>query len=197
MDVKTHRGAKIEKIRQELMTSPLDQYEQIIIHVGGNNLSEGQTQREIFQDYDRLITDVNHKNPTTKIAFVEPTPRTDCDVREIQSVLHQLFKKHDIRVIMNYHQYLDSDHYLNDTLYNQDGIHLNKRGTSLLLRTIDTIIPITKGHRNLGFSATTNTSSCDFCGESNHTTKSCKHGKPIHCHGCGQSGHKAKLCYTN
>ena len=134
------------------ISPPQDQYEQIIIHVGGNNISEGHTQREIFQDYDRLITDVNHKNHTTKIVFIELTPRIDCDLREIQSVFHQLFKKHDVRVIMNYNQYLISDHYLNDTLYNQDGIHLNKRGTSLLLRTIDTLIPITKGQRNLGFS---------------------------------------------
>ena len=36
--------------------------------------------------------------------------------------------------------------------------------------------------------------SCWFCGETNHVSKNCRHGKKIECHQCGSLGHKAKVC---
>ena len=35
---------------------------------------------------------------------------------------------------------------------------------------------------------------CWFCGESNHTTSVCRHGKEIICKNCDGRGHKAKFC---
>ena len=36
--------------------------------------------------------------------------------------------------------------------------------------------------------------SCWYCGESNHTHHSCKHGQQLLCHECHKYGHKAKFC---
>ena len=35
---------------------------------------------------------------------------------------------------------------------------------------------------------------CWFCGESNHISQNCRHGKKITCHSCNGLGHKAKFC---
>ena len=44
--------------------------------------------------------------------------------------------------------------------------------------------------------ATSNQQYCWYCGESNHVTDSCRHGRRIVCNLCGQQGHKAKFCET-
>ena len=35
---------------------------------------------------------------------------------------------------------------------------------------------------------------CWYCGETNHVSKNCRHGKMIICHTCNGQGHKAKHC---
>ena len=36
---------------------------------------------------------------------------------------------------------------------------------------------------------------CDFCGETNHVTSSCKYKQPIKCYDCSKYGHKSKFCH--
>ena len=36
---------------------------------------------------------------------------------------------------------------------------------------------------------------CLFCGEDNHYTRECRHGRKIECYECNRLGHKGKLCH--
>ena len=38
---------------------------------------------------------------------------------------------------------------------------------------------------------------CDFCGEPNHASVTCRHGKPVECYSCKGMSHKAKSCKRN
>ncbi len=39
--------------------------------------------------------------------------------------------------------------------------------------------------------------SCHYCGESNHTSRNCRYGEPVPCYSCGESGHKQKFCNSH
>ena len=50
------------------------------------------------------------------------------------------------------------------------------------------------GGRNQPQHSSHYTRGCYNCGEKNHTTERCRHGRPIVCTNCQRTGHKAKYC---
>ena len=75
-------------------------------------------------------------------------------------------------------------YWINTQLYARDHIHLNKLGTSILLHNINKFAPILQAKRN----------TCFYCGEPNHTTETCTHGKSLKCNQCQEYGHKQNRC---
>ena len=57
--------------------------------------------------------------------------------------------------------------------------------------------PMSRDNRNQKETGRKSRNGCSFCGEPNHTSEVCRHGKPVQCHSCFGKGHKAKACHSD
>lgn len=215
-------GATIDSISKEIKVFNLDKFSHVIIYVGGNNASRG-TDIEYFEEkYDQLLDYIAQKNSLCKVLLVNSCPRGDVDTAEINSAIQRLAQVYSMQLVDMDHAFHNRHGEIIDRYYSPDSIHLSQSGIKRLLGTLNTYIEIVNNfdqcayyrqerrgntpHRqqNTAFmnpvnrrrpaSQSEQNLRCTKCGESNHSTRQCKHPEQIQCHGCGFYGHKMKRC---
>ncbi|CAC5404252.1 unnamed protein product [Mytilus coruscus] len=184
-DIRTFRGANIDRITSEIMKMNLSTYKNIILQVSGNDISAGKSLKELEEDFESLIwAALSCCNKDCNIIVSGLPPRYDVNVYSANLVLEKLCQQFGFVFIQQYEMYMSDSFNQNKGSYTHDGIHFNSRGTSRYIKTINNIVGILNYHSY----------ACGNCGELNHKTFSCRFEMKIKCHKCNMYGHKQKFC---
>ncbi|CAC5378369.1 unnamed protein product [Mytilus coruscus] len=185
--VSTNRGARIVDIINIIKDKDIRQYESIIVHIGGNDISNGATLNLIQENYESLLYLLRSKaDMNTNIIVSSVPPRKDVDVEPVNKILIDLCDYYNLQYIDHSKCFYDDYGYVKKTLFQRDGIHLTKIGTMVFLQNIDQYVKILKLSPNNDY--------CQYCGERGHDLNTCRHGKPVSCFSCKSFGHKEKFC---
>ncbi|CAG2196993.1 unnamed protein product [Mytilus edulis] len=185
--VSTNRGARIIDIINIVKDTDIRQYQSIIVHIGGNDISNGATLNLIHDNYESLLYLLRSKaDMNTNIIVSSVPPRKDTDVEPVNKILIDLCDYYNLQYIDHSKCFYDDYGYVKKTLYQRDGIHLTKMGTMVFLQNIDQYVKILKLSSDNDY--------CQYCGERGHDLNTCRHGKPVSCFSCKSFGHKEKFC---
>ena len=158
-DVRCIRGATTSRLMAEVHTLDLTKYHTIIIHVGTNELDQDP---QIFhENYDRLVSKIC-QSYTGKIIISGICPRDDKfkDIVELhnmqlrilclQRIMDTQFCENMTHLCSYYEDGVSIPTYVADqTILERDGYHLNKKGSQLLLESINLVtrfLPRCKSH---------------------------------------------------
>jgi len=151
----TKRGATVSSLGQELDQHDLDQYHTIIMHIGTNNIGSHQPIPDIANEIKELTARILEDHANTKLVLSSVLPRHDLPhlnskVRELNEEIKKVWPGAQGPVITGRPliTYVDNDLYFNGqsrrNLFHRDGLHINKKGTSVLLKSINGHFPIIK-----------------------------------------------------
>lgn len=189
VDVKTHRGATVQRLLSHIKRMNIHKYSHVVLHVGGNDASQGSCVESIVQDYEELIKYIYNQNSETEIFVSGLTPRRDVDVRPLNIEIQDLAHFYGYVFFDNYSRVNHSNGCLSS-----DGVHISKYGTSQLLWNFQQELPIIR-QRKMSSDQTRNPDrGCYYCGEQGHVSNVCRHEQKVQCWKCGLLGHKSKLC---
>lgn len=111
--------------------------EMVVLYAGDNDLANGKTPRQVFEDYKAFVGRVRRKLPAAKIAFisVKPSPARASLLRS-QREANGLIKEYasrDKRLIYIdvFTPMLGGDGSPRPELFGPDGLHLNEEGYRL------------------------------------------------------------------
>ena len=201
-------GGKVTTIKEELKTFKNKQkFQQTCLVVGGNDVDSPKEIGTIITDYRNLITESRDVSEHVTIASVLPRksgPQIQEKIDSTNSELERLCREMNCKFVNNNGTFKMLDGSMNDALYNADGVHLNKAGTSKLLM-------------NLGLVYAEKTYSDVLSNDTNNKNSETKHIRGQHeantsqwktvsrrrhngtnsnpkCHFCGVSGHMRRQC---
>ena len=184
--VRTMRGAGVADIRSEIALMNLSGVSEIILQVGGNDVSRKRDLEVIAEDFAEIIADVTYRSPCTEVLISEVTPRKskkgeNIDMSGINRVIKNVCEMYGATLI-------ESTRAIQSVNERQfwSNVHLSDAGTRDLLFAYEQYVPILKSTRS--------TWGCTYCGEEGHNSRKCKHGGKIVCYACSETGHKAKHC---
>ena len=184
--VRTMRGAGVADIRSEIALMNLSGVSEIILQVGGNDVSRKRDLEVIAEDFAEIIADVTYRSPCTEVFISEVTPRKskkgeNIDMSGINRVIKNVCEMYGATLI-------ESTRAIQNVNERQfwGNLHLSDAGTRDLLFAYEQYVPILKSTRS--------TWGCTYCGEEGHNFRKCKHGGKIVCYACSETGHKAKHC---
>ena len=111
--------------------------ENIILHVGTNDLNKSASPDQIAQGIINLGIQINQDSPQTSITISEILPRTDKSNLLIKaSQVNDIVKKY---CDQNKWGYINHKA-INATCLNSKGLHLNKKGTAIIAKSISSYI---------------------------------------------------------
>ena len=200
--VKCMRGAYIIDVDHELSKTDLSQFKNLVIMVGTNNISQGDDQDRMLYEYDHMIEHISNKAPHVSIYVCALTPRIDAKrkhaaLKNLNNRLRLMcLKSYQAVFIDNSEFFIKDNVFIDESKLNQnDGYHINRKGTTALLRAINAKIQILHKPNSEVTELHTRRKACFKCGESNHLSAKCHFEQPVKCHWCARLGHKAKYCH--
>ena len=129
--VKAFPGATVEDMSDYTMPSLRRKPEEVILHVGTNNLKFSE-QREIAEGIVNLGLKIQNHSPDCKITISSLISRSDqtlnSKIKEVSKIVNQFAKQHARRTIP--HSNIKNQH------LNASGLHLNVQGTRLLAKNL-------------------------------------------------------------
>nr|XP_006820650.1 PREDICTED: putative leucine-rich repeat-containing protein DDB_G0290503-like [Saccoglossus kowalevskii] len=136
--IKTLPGRKIKDIDEYIQRTTNENIQNIVIHVGTNNISDGCTIESCMEEYRKLINNMKQKYPTAKICVSSIIHRRyDVNINENIDVLNKKLK-----VMSNNgdnYIYIDNDN-ISYITHLYDTMHLNKRGTAVFVKNMKDVI---------------------------------------------------------
>ncbi|WAR12340.1 MTG2-like protein [Mya arenaria] len=133
-------GAKIRDVAQRLNEIDTRHYNDVIIHVGGNDVSDGKqpdaSYREILNVTQKL------QEQRCKVHLCTVCPRRDADVSEFNSRVRQVSRETGADLIDCYQAFVYGN---GDTVipyFTRDGIHLTEQGSRTLVATVNSRVHI-------------------------------------------------------
>ena len=115
----------------------MEDYENIILHVGTNDLNKSASPDQIAQGIINLGIQINQDSPQTSITISEILPRTDKSNLLIKaSQVNDIVKKY---CDLNKWGYINHKA-INATCLNSKGLHQNKKGTAIIAKSISSYI---------------------------------------------------------
>ena len=129
--VKAFLGATVEDMSDYIMPSPRRKPEEVILHVGTNNLKFSEP-RKIAQGIVNLGLKIQNHSPDCKITISSLISRSDQTlngkIKDVNKIVNQFAKQHAWRTIP--HSNIKNEH------LNASGLHLNVQGTKLLAKNL-------------------------------------------------------------
>nr|XP_006825658.1 PREDICTED: uncharacterized protein LOC102806397 [Saccoglossus kowalevskii] len=136
--IKTLPGRKIKDIDEYIQRTTNENIQNIVIHVGTNNISDGCTIESCMEEYRKLINNMKQKYPTAKICVSSIIHRRyDVNINKNIDVLNKKLK-----VMSNNgdnYIYIDNDN-ISYITHLYDTVHLNKRGTAVFVKNMKDVI---------------------------------------------------------
>ena len=206
--VQTMRGATVLDAYSRLSNTTLGPYSQIILQFGSNDLD--RRPEMVVLEYKLLLSAVRLNTKSTSKIFISAIPpRLDrraeaakCLNGYLSSladpVANIFFLSHDSAFAT-----AAVPHGLASCLA-RDKYHLNKKGTGILLSSLNETLGFVKPHRSSHMPAhqrhhrqgsQLNQRRCYNCGETNHLRDRCWYGRKLQCRICHIYGHKASACF--
>ena len=206
--VQTMRGATVLDAYSRLSNTTLGPYSQIILQFGSNDLD--RRPEMVVLEYKLLLNAVRLNTKSTSKIFISAIPpRLDrraeaakCLNGHLSSladpVANIFFLSHDSAFAT-----AAVPHGLASCLA-RDKYHLNKKGTGILLSSLNETLGFVKPHRSSHMPAhqrhhrqgsQLNQRRCYNCGETNHLRDRCWYGRKLQCRICHIYGHKASACF--
>ena len=109
----------------------------VVLYAGDNDLANGKTPRQVFEDYKKFVSRVHRKLPAAKIAFIaiKPSPAR-ASLLQSQKDANALIKEYasrDKRLIYIdvFTPMLGGDGSPRPELFGPDKLHMNREGYSL------------------------------------------------------------------
>jgi len=109
----------------------------VILYAGDNDLANGKTPQQVFEDYKAFVSRVQEKLPATKIAFIsiKPSPARASLLQSMKDAngLIKAYASSDKRLmyIDVFTPMLGRDENPRPELFSPDRLHMNKEGYSL------------------------------------------------------------------
>ncbi|KAM7428713.1 hypothetical protein ABFA07_020349 [Porites harrisoni] len=129
--VKAFPGATVEDMSDYIMPSLRRKPEEVILHVGTNNLKSSEP-REIAEGIVNLGLKIQNHSPDCKITISSLISRSDQTlngkIKDVNKIVNQFAKQHAWRTIP--HSNIKNEH------LNASGLHLNVQGTKLLAKNL-------------------------------------------------------------
>ena len=129
--VKAFPGATVEDMSDYIMPSLRRKPEEVILHVGTNNLKFSEP-RKIAQGIVNLGLKIQNHSPDCKITISSLISRSDQTlngkIKDVNKIVNQFAKQHAWRTIP--HSNIKNEH------LNASGLHLNVQGTKLLAKNL-------------------------------------------------------------
>ena len=129
--VKAFPGATVEDMSDYIMPSLRRKPEEVILHVGTNNLRFSEP-REIADGIVNLGLKIQNHSPDCKITISSLISRSDqtlnSKIKDVNKIVNQFAKQHAWKTIP--HSNIKNEH------LNASGLHLNVQGTKLLAKNL-------------------------------------------------------------
>ena len=145
VDVLSISGAKVSEVSHRLHATDLSFYKHVILYVGGNDVSAGKPLVRLMDELIKLTSYLTNQGCSVHISTV--APRKDVSVLPLNNEIEGLSRQFSIGEVeyMDLHKsFVYGDGLVVEQYYYRDEIHLNRKGTSLLVRRINEYVPIVK-----------------------------------------------------
>ncbi|MES9883828.1 MAG: SGNH/GDSL hydrolase family protein [Sedimenticola sp.] len=133
-------GATVRSIISEISNYELTAFQNVIIHCGGNDASNGGDTELFEEHYDQLLSLIKCRNPANKVFLCKVAPRGDVDVSPVNDSINRLalhWKTQNVHCIHEtYDLFYGKDGVPEARFFNRDSIHLSRGGTRRLLGSI-------------------------------------------------------------
>ncbi|WAR14467.1 hypothetical protein MAR_004572 [Mya arenaria] len=133
-------GAKIRDVAQRLNEIDTRHYNDVIIHVGGNDVSDGKQPDASYRDILNVTQKLQEQR--CKVHLCTVCPRRDADVSEFNSRVRQVSRETGADLIDCYQAFVYGN---GDTVipyFTRDGIHLTEQGSRTLVATVNSRVHI-------------------------------------------------------
>ena len=145
VDVISLSGAKVKDVSRRLHATDLSIYKEIILYIGGNDVNNGNPLQEIMDELKKLTSYLIQQGCFVHLSTV--APRKDADVHPLNEAIKYQSRQFSIDEVdhLSLHtSFVFGDGRVVEQHYHRDGIHLNRKGTSLLVRRINAYVPVIK-----------------------------------------------------
>ena len=142
--VKCVSGATVKDICDEIneMSDELSNFENIIVHSGTNDVSNGTNIQAVADSMEAIVTKVMVKSPTSNVYISAICPRS-CKTKEVKEY-NQILKDLSDRLTCGFIDIGPKVTYQDgsiDASKYSDSIHLNSNGTQILINAFVAVIP--------------------------------------------------------
>lgn len=109
----------------------------LVLYSGENDLSEGRTPSEVFQDFQAFVSELHAKLPATRLVYVSIKPSiarqnlTDSIRVANRLIRDYVAKDKAIQYVDVFTPMLDASGHLRPELYVEDGLHMTPRGYAI------------------------------------------------------------------
>ena len=129
-------GATVQTVHEKLTVYDLKNFADVVIYVGGNDISNGSSVEFVESKYDQLLQYIKSANGDIKITICTVCPRRDADVKDLNDILKTLGDEYNAHVV-EVEDYFCTDGNPVMRYYGNDQIHLSKSGIRRLLDCIE------------------------------------------------------------
>ena len=142
VDRATCPGAIIPDIGNQVSQMDMNQYSNVIVYVGGNDVSAGKATGASGAELLRLTRYIQNKD--CRVFLCTMAPRRDADVSQYNDVVREICVKTGADLINTYQSFVYGDGSSVRHYFTRDGIHLNRNGSQTLVRVLNKHIQIVK-----------------------------------------------------
>ena len=118
----------------------------IVLYAGDNDLAEGRTPDQIFNDYKAFVATVRNALPGTRIAYISIKPSGDrwalVDKMRVTNSMIQTYAAKDstLTYVDVFNPMLGADGKPREELFREDRLHLNGRGYAIWRQLLTSIV---------------------------------------------------------
>jgi lysophospholipase L1-like esterase len=106
---------------------------QVVVYAGGNDLAEGKDPKLVYGDFVALVSRIQKALPHARVAFIASAPNPKRwaivdKVRELNSLVANYCRQHDLQFIDVFPLMLGSDGLPKPDIFRDDRLHMNTNG---------------------------------------------------------------------
>ncbi|WAR21541.1 hypothetical protein MAR_015515 [Mya arenaria] len=105
VEIRMIRGAKLTMLGK----SQVDDLKNVILYIGGNDVSDGQDLHEMFKQLKDGIESVQRRNPYCEMYVCTICPRADCSVSQANKMLAALCEETGAKLINTFNKFVFGD----------------------------------------------------------------------------------------